>query len=100
MQSISKGDAAWSQARGLQKIVNNKDFMKQFGNTQFWTHAKSFLEYRDSYVKAYKDTPVGYKNKIQEQWIGYLESSLNLWDPVLQRIINRYFQNDNLKEAR
>lgn len=100
MQSISKGDAAWSQARGLQKVINNKDFMKEFGNTQFWTHAKSFLEYRDSYVKAYKDTPVGYKNKIQEQWTGYLESSLNLWDPVLQKIINRYFQNDNLKEAR
>jgi hypothetical protein len=100
MQSISKGDAAWSQARGLQKVVDNKKWMNEFGNTQFWTHAKSFLEYRDSYVKAYKDTPVGSKNKIQEQWVGYLESSLNLWDPVLQKIINRYFQNDNLKEAR
>jgi hypothetical protein len=100
MQSISKGDAAWSQARGLQKVVNNKKWMNEFGNTQFWTHAKSFLDYRDSYVKAYKDTPVGSKNKIQEQWVGYLESSLNLWDPVLQKIINRYFQNDNLKEAR
>ena len=100
MQSISKGDAAWSQARGLQKVVDNKKWMNEFGNTQFWTHAKSFLDYRDSYVKAYKDTPVGSKNKIQEQWVGYLESSLNLWDPVLQKIINRYFQNDNLKEAR
>jgi len=100
MQSISKGDAAWSQARGLQKVVNNKKWMNEFGNTQFWTHAKSFLDYRDSYVKAYKDTPVGSKNKIQEQWVGYLESTLNLWDPVLQKIINRYFQNDNLKEAR
>jgi len=100
MQSISKGDAAWSQARGLQKAVDNKKWMNEFGNTQFWTHAKSFLEYRDSYVKAYKDTPVGSKNKIQEQWVGYLESTLNLWDPVLQKIINRYFQNDNLKEAR
>jgi hypothetical protein len=100
MQSISKGDAAWSQARGLQKVVNNKKWMNEFGNTQFWTHAKSFLDYRDSYVKAYKDTPVGSKNIIKEQWVGYLESTLNLWDPVLQKIINRYFQNDNLKEAR
>jgi hypothetical protein len=100
MQSISKGDAAWSQARGLQKVVNTKKWMNEFGNTQFWTHAKAFLEYRDSYVKAYKDTPVGSKNIIKEQWVAYLESTLNLWDPALQRIINRYFQNDNLKEAR
>lgn len=100
MKSMSDGDRAWTQARGLQKVIDEKKFMKEFGNTQFWVHAKSFLEYRDSFVKAYKDTPSGSKSKIKEQWISYLESSLDLWDPVLQRIINRYFQNDSLKEAR
>lgn len=100
MQSITKGDQAWSQAFGIEKVIKNKEFMNKFGKTQFWTHAKTFVEYRDSFAKAYKDAPSGSKGKIQEQWVSYLESTLDLWDPVLQRIINRYFQNDNLRETR
>jgi hypothetical protein len=99
-QGITSGDQAWAQAYGIEKITRNKEFMNKFGKTQFWTHAKSFVDYRDSFVKAYKDAPTGTKGKIQEQWVAYLEETLDLWDPVLQRMINRYFQNDNLRETR
>ena len=97
-QNITKGDLAWANAYGLTKIVKNKEFMSKFGNTQFWVHAKAFVNYRNSVVKAYKDAPTGTKNQVKEQWLGYLESSLDLWDPVMQNIINRYFQNDSLED--
>lgn len=92
------GDSAWIQSQGLYKIVNNKEFMTKFGKTQFWEHAKAFLSYRDSVAKAYKDAPVGTKTQVQDQWTKYLEDTLDMWDPVMQKLISRYFVNDNLKE--
>lgn len=87
---------AYLQSSGLKTILNNKDFMKQFGNTQFWTHARAFIDYRESFGKARLDAPSGYKGKVEEQWKLYLEESLPLWDPTLQKIITRYFVNDDL----
>ena len=98
--STGGADNAWLNAYGLQKLVNDEKWMSKFGNTQFWTHAKAFIEYRDSYTKAYQDTPSGSKGYIQDQWSLYLEESLEMWDPALQKIINRYFQNDKLKETK
>jgi len=92
------GDSAWVQSQGLYKVVNNKEFMTKFGKTQFWEHAKAFLSYRDSVAKAYKDAPVGTKTQVQDQWTKYLEDTLDMWDPVMQKLISRYFVNDNLKE--
>lgn len=92
------GDSAWVQSQGLYKVVNNKEFMKKFGKTQFWEHAKAFLSYRDSVAKAYQDAPVGTKTQVQDQWTKYLEDNLDLWDPVMQKLISRYFVNDNLRE--
>lgn len=99
--SGSKGtkDVAWLQAYGLQKIINNKDFMSKYGKTQFWTHAKLFVEYRNEYVKAYADTPTGYKTIRKTEWANWLEDNIKQFDPVMQNIINRYFQNDNLREV-
>lgn len=92
------GDSAWIQSQGLYKVVNNKEFMTKFGKTQFWEHAKAFLSYRDSVAKAYKDAPTGTKTQVQDQWTKYLEDTLDMWDPVMQKLISRYFVNDNLKE--
>jgi hypothetical protein len=89
-------DKAVSTVLGLEAITKNTKFMTKFGETQFWTHAKTFVQYRDSFVKAYADAPSGYKSAVQEQWTTYLEESLSLWDPVLQNIINRNFVNDKL----
>lgn len=99
-QNITKGDLAWANAYGLTKITQNKEFMDKFGKTQFWVHAKAFTEYRNSVVKAYKDAPTGTKNQVKEQWLAYLESTLDMWDPVMQNIINRYFQNDSLEDIK
>jgi hypothetical protein len=95
-------DSAYLQSVGLKTLVNDEKFMKKFGNTQFWTHAKAFIEYRDSFGKARLDAPAGYKGKLEEQWQLYLEESLPLWDPTLQRIITRYYSNDslNIKEPK
>jgi hypothetical protein len=70
--------------------------MDKYGNTQFWVHAQTFVKYRESFVKAYSDAPSGYETAVQEQWTKYLEETLDLWDPVLQNIINRSFVNDKL----
>lgn len=93
-------DSAYLQSVGLKTLVNDDKFMKKFGNTQFWTHAKAFIEYRDSFGKARLDAPSGYKGEVEKQWQLYLEESLSLWDPTLQRIITRYYSNDtlNIKE--
>jgi hypothetical protein len=95
-------DTAFTQSAGLKAILKDTDFMKKFGNTQFWTHAKAFIEYRDSFGKARLDAPSGYKSKLEEAWQLYLEESLSLWDPTLQRIITRYYSNDslNIKEPK
>ena len=95
-------DTAFTQSTGLKVILNNADFMKKFGNTQFWTHAKVFIEYRESFGKARLDAPTGYKGKLEEQWQLYLEETLSLWDPTLQKMITRYYSNDslNIKEPK
>jgi hypothetical protein len=96
--NASKGDAAWRWSQGLYLITNDKKFMNEFGNTQFWTHADAFVKSRNSYVKAYEDAPTGSKGTIRAQWVEQLDRTLSLWDPVLQRVILRYFVNDNLRE--
>jgi hypothetical protein len=95
-------DSAYLQSVGLKTLVNDEKFMKKFGNTQFWTHAKAFISYRESFGKARLDAPTGYKGQLEEQWKLYLEESLPLWDPTLQRIITRYYSNDslNIKEPK
>lgn len=98
-KNASDGDKAWLQSYGLSLITKDKEFMKELGNTQFWVHASAFIEYRDSFTKAYKDAPTGYKGKIKEQWALYLEQTLENWDPVLQKMISRYYLNDDLKET-
>ena len=96
--NASKGDSAWRFSQGLYLITNDEKFMKEYGNTQFWTHAKAFVNIRNSYSKAYQDAPTGSKTAIKNQWINELDRTLPLWDPVLQRVIMRYFISDNLKE--
>lgn len=102
--NASEGESAWKWSQALYVITKpNADgtpnkFMKEFGNTQFWTHAEAFVKARDSYSKAYQDAPTGSKGAIKAKWIEQLEKTLPLWDPVLQRVISRYFISDNLRE--
>ena len=97
-KSATKGNQAWIQTQGLATVVKDKEFMGKYGKTQFWQHAKAFVQYRSEYAAAYKDAPTGSKVKVKDAWVGYLASSYDMWDPVLQRMITRYFENDNLRE--
>lgn len=90
------GDNAVTQAIGLQTVLNDKNFMKQYGNTNFWQHAKAFMSYRDDYAKLYADAPAGSKTLVQEYWLDYVAKTRNDWDPALGNMIDRYFINDNL----
>ena len=89
-------DTAFTQSVGLKTLINDEKFMKKFGNTQFWTHAKAFILYRESFGKARLDAPSGYKGALEEQWQLYLEETLPMWDPTLQKMITRYYSNDSL----
>jgi hypothetical protein len=93
------GDNAVVNAIGMQTILNDKSYMDKFGSTQFWQHARAFIKYRDDYAKLYADVPSGSKGVVQKAWIDYLEKTREDWDPALGNIIDRYFLNDNLKEA-
>jgi hypothetical protein len=97
-KNATRGNQAWIQSQGLATIVKDKEFMSKFGKTQFWQHAKAFVQYRNEYAKAYKDAPTGTKGSVKDAWSAYLASSYDMWDPVLQRMITRYFENDNMRE--
>lgn len=98
-QKSVSGDNAITFANGLQTAVNDSSYMADYGNTQFWVHAKAFLSYRDSYAKLYADAPSGSKADVKKAWAFYLQKTINDWDPALSNIINRYFINDKLKET-
>jgi hypothetical protein len=95
----ASGDNAAVQAAGMQVVLNDKSYMDKFGNTQFWQHAKAFIKYRDDYAKLYADVPSGYKGRVSDAWLAYLEKTREDWDPALANIIDRYFLNDNLKQT-
>ena len=97
-KGATKGNKSWVQAQGLFTVVNNKEFMDKFGKTQFWQHAKAFIQYRNDYAKAYADAPTGSKQLVKDKWAEYLASSYDLWDPTMQRMITRYFEDDNMRE--
>jgi hypothetical protein len=71
--------------------------MRNFGDTQFWVHTKTFVEEREAYVKMYKNAETGTKGVVQTLWRNYVADTLDLWDPTLQKILTRYFENDNLQ---
>lgn len=103
-KGISRGNQAQLQAKGLFTAVSDPQFMAKFGKTQFWQHAKAFVTYRNDYAKAYAVAPSGnnrgQKGYIAAQWQAYLATTRDLWDPTLGKMIDRYFENDNLKESR
>ena len=97
-KGATSGNKAWVQAQGLFTVVNDKEFMNKFGKTQFWQHAKAFIQYRSDYARAYADAPTGSKKLVKDKWAEYLASSYDLWDPTMQRMITRYFEDDNMRE--
>jgi hypothetical protein len=95
----SSENTSYKYAWGLTQIVKNEKFMAKHGNTQFWTHVDAILKYRDDYAKLMKDAPDGYKSAVRNAWTDYVESVIDLVDPKLADILDRYFLNDQLTEV-
>jgi hypothetical protein len=95
----SSENTSYKYAWGLTQIVKNEKFMAKHGNTQFWTHVDAILKYRDDYAKLMKDAPNGYKSAVRNAWTDYVESVIDLVDPKLADILDRYFLNDQLTEV-
>lgn len=93
-------DVAYKYAYGLSKIVKDKTFMDKHGNTPLWTQAEAIMRYRDDYVKFYKDTPTGYKSVVVNAWRDYINSIIDVIDPKLAELLDRYFEKDNLTEVK
>lgn len=89
-----------SSTPGLTRIVKDNKFMEKHGNTPFWEQVEAIMKYRDDYVKLYKDAPTGSKTAVQNYWRDYINSIVDLVDPNLGNLIDRYFENDNLKEVK
>lgn len=90
-------DIAYKYAWGLSQIVNNKKFMQKHGNTQYWTQVRSFLKHRQDFVDFYNDVPVGSKTKVVDAWQQYIASILDVADPKLANLLDRYFEKDTLR---
>lgn len=93
-------DVAYKYAYGLTKIIKDEAFMAKHGNTQLWTHVQAIMKYRDDYVKLYQDAPAGSKSKVQNYWRDYINSIVDVVDPKLADLIDRYFENDKLTEVK
>lgn len=93
-------DVAYKYAYGLTKIVKDDAFMAKHGNTQLWTDVTAIMKYRDDYVKLYQDAPAGYKSVVQNYWRDYINSIVDVVDPKLGDLIDRYFENDKLTEVK
>lgn len=92
-------DSSYKYAWGLTQILNDEKFMSKHGNSQFWVHTKAMMKYRDDYAKLLKDAPDGYKTAVRDAWTDYVESVIDLLDPNLADIFDRYFLKDQLKEV-
>jgi hypothetical protein len=102
-ERASRGDKAFVWANAMKTITQDKNdgtknrFMRKFGDSQFWVHTKAFVDVRDKYAKAYEDAEKGSKGAVQNAWRNRIAETLDFWDPTLQKILTRYFENDNLQ---
>lgn len=95
-----RDDAAYKYATGLTTIINDEKFMDNLGGTPLWQDITALMKYRQDFVNLYKDAPSGYKTKVQNAWRDYINSIVDVVDPRLGDLIDRYFENDNLKEVK
>jgi len=93
-------DYSYQYAWGLNQIVFDKKFMEKHGNTPYWVDVRAFLKYRSDYVNLLKDAPTGYKGRVVDAWQQYVAQLIDIANPKLANLIDRYFENDTLKEVK
>ena len=97
-----RGDNSFRYARAFNEIVNNKEWMKKFGDTKFFQDVKKFDEQRQIIVSVYQALPDRdpRKSRLKQVYELLLESNSGQWHPKLQEIINRYFTEDTMKAVK
>lgn len=97
-----RGDNSFRYARAFNEIVNNKQWMKKFGDTKFFQDVKKFDSQRGMIVSIYQSLPDRdpRKSKLKAVYETLLESNSGQWHPKLQEIINRYFTEDTMKAVK
>lgn len=95
-------DESFTWASSIWDVVNDKDFMKNYGKTKLWTDAKDFIEVREAIASVYSSLPADFtgKSKIREAYLATMDQLLSTYHPKLQEVIKRYFDNDTLKTVR
>jgi len=94
-----RGDNSYNYARAFKVIVNDDNFMKKNGSTDYWQDVKTFMNLRDEVAKIYNSYPDGdsRKSKFKTAYLDYLDNSMSAFHPKLQTLLKIYFDNDTLK---
>lgn len=98
----SAGDKSYVYAQGLSQIISDPNFMNKYGKSQLWNDVKVFMAARDAIVGIYNSLPEGSQQKtnLKVGYQNYIADTISQWHPQLQKIINRYFDNDTFKAVR
>ena len=96
-----RGDKSFRYAYALNTIVNNDEWMSKYGNTKLWNDVKEFMAIRNTVVEVYKGMPdrSAQKSSVKKNYIAFIDERMKTWHPKLQDLINRNFEEDNMKDA-
>jgi len=96
-----RGDKSFRYAYALNTVLNNDEWMGKYGNTKLWNDVKEFMTIRNTVVEVYKGMPdrSPQKSKVKKNYIGFIDERMKTWHPKLQELINRNFEEDNMKDA-
>lgn len=98
-QRGANGDSAYEYARAFEVITKDKKFMDANINSPFWKDVVAFNAIRNTVVMMYNFLPDGdaRKSKIKEAFLVSIAAQSKNFHPELRRIIENYFDNDNMK---
>lgn len=96
-----RGDKSFRYAYGLNAIVSNKEWMDKYGKTKLWEDIADFVKVRNAVVSEYQSLPFGNpkKSKLKKNYLEYVDTTSKTWHPKVQDLINRYFEEDTMKDA-
>jgi hypothetical protein len=96
-----RGDKSYRYAYALNTILDNSEWMKKYGNTKLWNDVKEFMAIRNTVVEVYKGMPdrSSAKSNVKKNYIAFIDERMKTWHPKLQELINRNFEEDNMKDA-
>ena len=98
--SATGTDNSFKYALALNSIVSNKEFMDKHGNNSpLWQDVKQFTTIRNAIVGVYRSLPDRDPRKAQlkESYLKALDTAMTTFNPKLQDIIKRYFEDDTMK---